>query len=246
MTTALHPSPEEHHEAAHPAPLRIVVADDHPLYRHGIVRALQDSGAFEVVGEAADGGTALDLIRRQHPDVALLDVRMPVIDGIDIIAALARYGPAIPVVLLSAFEDEQLITAGLQAGAAAFLSKTADRDVICLDVAEAARAGETRAPSALHGSADIGRSRPPGWMPRLTAREHQLLGLARAGWDWSELALLAHTDEPGIRRQFDRIFAKLGADDIEDALDIAIAHGLLRPERRRGPSSPDGRTGRHA
>src|SRR4029078_7109508 len=94
-----------------PAPLRVLVADDHPLFRQGIVRALTLSDEFEVVAEAGDGATALALIRRDEPDVAILDVRMPGMDGIDVVAALARYGPPVPVVLLSAFDDQPLVVA---------------------------------------------------------------------------------------------------------------------------------------
>ena len=208
--------------------LRVIVADDHPLYRQGIVRALESEGAFEVTGQASDGSTALALIRDHEPDVALLDVRMPGMDGIDVVAALARYGPAVPVVLLSAFDDEQLVAAGLEAGAAAYVDKTADRDVICRDVAEAARAHETRAPSAVHGSADLARGRPPGWTPRLTSREHGLLRLARAGWDKPELAFLTGVDEPTLRRRLDSIMAKLGADDLAEAVRIALDANVIR------------------
>ena len=143
---------------------------------------------FEVTAQASDGATALALIRRHEPDVALLDVRMPGMDGIDVVAALARYGPPVPVVLLSAFDDEQLVAAGLEAGAAAYVDKTADRDAICRDVAEAARARETRSPSAdprrrrprprppagLDAAPDLARARAAAAGPRR-------LGQARAG-----------------------------------------------------------------
>jgi CheY-like chemotaxis protein len=101
-----------------PDRIRVVVADDHPLFRQGIVRALRIAGGFEIVAEATDGATALALIRRHEPDVAVVDVRMPGIDGIDVISALARSGSDVPVVLLSAFDDESLVAAGLEAGAA--------------------------------------------------------------------------------------------------------------------------------
>ena len=207
--------------------LRIVVADDHPLFRAGIIRALEESGAFAVVDQASDGATALALIRRHEPDVALLDVRMPEMDGIDVVAALARFGPHVPVVLLSAFDDEQLVSAGLEAGAAAYVSKTADRDAICLDVAAAARAHAVRSPSALHGPADL-RPRPgSGWVPRLTSREHGLLSLAGAGWGKPELAFLTGVDEPTLRRQLDHVLAKLGADDLNEAIEIAVARNII-------------------
>ena len=119
-----------------PTPLRVLVADDHPLFRQGIVRAITLSDEFQVVAEAGDGATALALIRRHEPDVAILDVRMPGMDGIDVIAALARYGPPVPVLLLSAFDDEPLVLAGLEAGAAAYVTKSTDRDTILRQLAE--------------------------------------------------------------------------------------------------------------
>jgi two-component system nitrate/nitrite response regulator NarL len=118
-------------------PLRVVVADDHPLYRQGVVRALEAGGEL-VVGEASDGATALKLIRRNPPDVALVDVRMPRMDGIDVVEDLTRHGPAVPVVLLSAFDDSALMLRGLAAGAWAFITKDADRGEILNAVRTAA------------------------------------------------------------------------------------------------------------
>ena len=204
-----------------PTPVHVLVADDHPLFRQGIVRALTLSDRFHVVAEAGDGATALALIRRHEPDVAILDVRMPGMDGIDVIAALARYGPPVPVVLLSAFDDEPLVVAGLEAGAAAYITKSTDRDTILRQLADAAGARETRSPSAIHGAADLGRARTPGWTPRLTSREHRLLQLAHAGRDKPELARLCGIDEPTLRRQLSSALAKLGADDLSEALSIA-------------------------
>jgi two-component system nitrate/nitrite response regulator NarL len=208
--------------------LRVIVADDHPLYREGIVRALESTGAFDVIHQAPDGATALELIRLHEPDVAVLDVRMPGMDGIDVTAALARYGPAVPVVLLSAFDDEPLVVAGLEAGAAGYVSKTADRDAICLDIAAAARAPEARSPGAIHGSADLTRGRTRGWTPRLTSHEHRLLRLAGAGWEKPELGFLTGADEPTMRRRLDSLLAKLGADDIEKAIRIARRQNIIR------------------
>jgi two-component system nitrate/nitrite response regulator NarL len=209
-----------------PARIRVVVADDHPLFRQGIVRALRIAGGFDIMAEAADGATALALIRRHLPDVAVLDVRMPGMDGIDVIAALARSGADVPVVLLSAFDDEPLVAAGLEAGAAGYLTKNADRDAICFEIARAAR--ERHSPSAIHGLPDLHRPRLHGWTPRLTSREHRLLQLAHAGWDKPELALLCGVDEPTLRRQLASALAKLGADDLTQGLEIARSQGIIR------------------
>ena len=212
--------------------LRVLIADDHPLFRQGMVRALEASGLFEVIHEAADGSAALALIRSDPPDVAVLDLRMPGMDGIDIIAALARHGPPVPIVLLSAFDDEPLVAAGLEAGAAAYLSKTTDREVLCGEIAAAAIAHETRSACALHGTGDLGPGRLAGWTPRLTANEYALLGLARDGWDKPELAFLAGVDEATLRRRLDSLLAKLGADDLGEALALAAARGVIRADER--------------
>lgn len=205
--------------------VRVVVADDHPLYRQGIVRALE-AGGFAVVGEAADGVGALDLIRLHEPDAALLDVSMPGLDGIDVVAALARRGPAVPIVLLSAFCDEPLVTAGLQAGAVSYILKTADRDEICRTLATAAATG--LAPGALAGGDDVQARPADGWLPRLTFEEHRLLQLAHTGADKANIALLAGLDEPTVRRRLSSAIGKLGADTLPAALVIAARLGLVR------------------
>lgn len=218
-----------HEQAPTGGPARVVVADDHPLYRQGIVRALEAAGGIEVVGEAADGTVALTLIRALEPDVALLDLSMPGDDGIDVVAALARHGPRVPVVLLSAFDDQPLIDAGLEAGAAAYVPKTSDRDEICRQVRIAAAAGESRSPAALAPRDDYGASRMAHWTPRLTLAEHELLQLlAHGGWNKAELALLTHVDEATVRRRLSSAVAKLGADTVEDALEIAAERGIVR------------------
>ena len=209
-----------------PPRVRVLVADDHPLFRQGIVRALRVAGGFEIVAEAADGATALALIHRHEPDVAVIDVRMPGMDGIDVIGALARSGSDVPVVLVSAFDDESLVAAGLEAGAAAYITKSADRDAICIEIARASR--ERRSPKAIHGLPDLRGPRLHGWTPRLTSREHRLLQLAHAGWDKPELALLCGVDEQTLRRQLAAALAKLGADDLTQGLEIARSQGIIR------------------
>jgi DNA-binding NarL/FixJ family response regulator len=118
-------------------PLRVIVVDDHLLYRQGIVRALEAAGAI-VVAEVGDGRSALELIREHQPDVALVDVSMPGLDGIDVVAELARQGSDVPVVLLSAYSDAALIRSGLEAGAAAYVTKAASREEILAAVSGAA------------------------------------------------------------------------------------------------------------
>ena len=116
---------------------RVVVADDHPVYRDGIVRALLETGRYDVAGQAGDGEAALDLIHRYRPHVALVDLRMPKLDGLGLVRRMQGEGLHIPLVLLSAFTQLHIVERALAAGAAAYLSKDASREkiVAALDAA---------------------------------------------------------------------------------------------------------------
>ena len=207
--------------------IRVVVADDHPLYRQGIVRALDAYGCFIVVGEAADGAEALALIRELEPDIALLDVRMPILDGVDVVHALALHGPDVPVVLLSAFSDKQLVDSGLEAGAAAYINKTAERDAICLQLETIAGSSAALAPRLLSPH-DRVAGRPARWTPRLTRCEHEPLQLAANGMDKPALAEILGIDEAETRRRATAIVCKLDADSLHDAVATARSLGLIR------------------
>jgi two-component system nitrate/nitrite response regulator NarL len=205
----------------------VIVVDDHPIYRQGIVRALRTAGEL-VDAEEGDGTIALAQIRGLRPDVALVDVRMPGLDGIDMIAALARHGPDVPVVLLSAFGDESLIRAGLEAGAAAYLTKDADRELILRAVRAAA--GPERSPRNLSGAErDLVASPRHTWVPRLTGKEYRLLVLARAGMDKAAMENELGWDEHAIRRVLDSAIGKLGADTLAEALELAERAAILGP-----------------
>lgn len=108
----------------------VVIADDHPGYREGLARSLAEHG-FDVIGQAADGPFALALIGDLAPDVALIDVRMPGLDGIEVLEWLGLQNSDTPVVLLSAFSDPEVVTAAHRAGAAGFIDKSAGRGAIC-------------------------------------------------------------------------------------------------------------------
>ena len=109
------------------ARVRVVVADDHPFFRDGVARGLTQSGRFEVVAEVGDGRAALEVIRREAPDVALVDYEMPDIDGLGVVRAVVRDGLRTRVLLLSAHTDSAVVFQALQEGAAGYLSKDARR-----------------------------------------------------------------------------------------------------------------------
>jgi two-component system, NarL family, nitrate/nitrite response regulator NarL len=206
-------------------PLRLIVVDDHPLYRESIVQAVTEAGEV-VVADGADGTAGLALIREHQPDVALVDVRLPGLDGIDVVAALARHGPAVPVVLLSAFGDAPLMRAGLQAGAAAYITKDADREVILRAVRAAAT--PARAPHVLAGSSDLLSTPRQTWIPRLTGKEYRLLTMAHDGVDKADMVRQMRLEEDHIHRLLASAIDKLGADTLPEALRVAVHAGILR------------------
>ena len=205
---------------------RVIVADDHPLYREGIVRALLAHGGFDVVAETADGAEALRLIRELQPDLALLDVRMPGLDGVDVVLALALHGPDVPVVMLSAFTESQLVESALEAGAAGYLDKGEDRDLLCERLAAIASRRVDLAPRRLSPHELIGRNGQ--WVPRLTGGEHQLLQLAGAGLDKLQIADALGVAESLVRARATSVIGKFDCDSLGDAVREARAAGIIR------------------
>lgn len=139
-TDTLTPVPTRARPAV-PGTRRIVVADDHPVFREGMVRALVETGRYEIAGEAADGQTALDLILRHRPDVALVDLRMPGLDGLGLLRRVRGEELDVSLVLLSAFTQPKIVDEALAAGAAGYLSKDASREEILVGVDAAAVGG---------------------------------------------------------------------------------------------------------
>lgn len=136
-----------------PEKVRVVVGDDHPLFREGVVRALSLSGSVNVVGEADDGAAALELIKAHLPDVALLDYRMPGMDGAQVAAAVRSYELPTRVLLISAHDEPAIVYQALQQGAAGFLLKDSTRTEIVKAVLDCAKGRDVVAPSLVGGLA---------------------------------------------------------------------------------------------
>lgn len=197
--------------------LRVVIADDHPVYRDGIIRALTESGRYEIVGEAGDGEAALRLIERHRPDVALLDLRMPALDALGVLQCLKDGAIHVPVVVISAFTQPQIIERALAAGAAGYLSKDAPREeiLVALDaVASGARVVQDAGADA-HG-------RPP-----LVPVERALLIFLNDGWSVGELPAITGLDAEAVERHLLEAAIKLGARNASETLARAVARGLL-------------------
>src|SRR3954467_15719983 len=170
------------------ARVRVVVADDHPFFRDGVARGLVHSGRIEVVAEAGDGREALQAIRRDDPDVALVDYEMPDIDGLGVVKAVVRDGLSTRVLLLSAHTASAVVFQALQEGAAGYLSKDARRAEIVEAVVDVAR-GKTVVPAELAaGLAGEIRMRSQAGGPALSERERQVLQAFARGMSVPQVA----------------------------------------------------------
>jgi two-component system nitrate/nitrite response regulator NarL len=198
--------------------LRVVVADDHPLFRAGIVRALEEDGRFAVVAEAGDGAAAEAAIREHSPDVALLDLRMPGIDGLRLVARLRHREPPVAVVVLTAYTDASLVHSAMAAGAAAYAAKDTDREEI-LDLLVDVAGGRRR---VLVETVDARTPRP-----LLSARERTVLSMLNHGCDVEEVAMLGDMRLTAVNAHVANARRKLGAATVEEAIAAAAAWGLL-------------------
>ena len=207
--------------------VRVVIADDHPFFRDGVRRGLAQDGRFVVVGEADDGNEALELIRREEPDVALVDHQMPGLDGLGVVRAVHRDGLRTRVLVLSAFTEGSVVFEALQAGAAGYLSKEARRGEIIDAVLKAAR-GESVVPESVAGGlADEIRMRAESTGPALSARERQVLqGFAR-GQSIPQVARELVIGVSTVKTHTQRLYEKLGVSDRAAAVARAMRIGLL-------------------
>lgn len=207
--------------------VRVVVGDDHPLFREGVVRALTASGSVDVVGEADDGTTALELIRTQQPDVALLDFRMPGLDGAQIATAVRRDELRTRVLILSAHDESAIVFQALQEGAAGFLPKESNRTEIVNAVLACAKGRDVVAPSVAAGLAGEIRRRAEPAGPMLTPREREVLAGIAEGKSIPAIASQLYLAPSTVKTHVQRLYEKLGVGDRGAAVAEAMRRKLL-------------------
>jgi two-component system nitrate/nitrite response regulator NarL len=208
--------------------VRVVVADDHPLFREGIERAVRERPHLELVGAAADGRAALALIRELVPQVAVLDVRLPGLDGLQILNALVRDGVPSRVLILSASSDPEVVYRAVQNGAAGYFRKEADREAILDAIAAVARGGTVIDPELQAGVFDQVRVRGTGDdRPILTVREREVLSLMAAGLSGPQIAERLIVAVPTVKTHQARLYEKLGVSERAAAVAEAMRRGLL-------------------
>jgi two-component system, NarL family, nitrate/nitrite response regulator NarL len=207
--------------------VRVLVADDHPVFREGIVRALQANPDAELVAEVGDGRAALAGIIASEPDVALLDYKLPELDGIAVLRAVVRDGLATRVLILSAHDDSSVVYEALQAGASGFLPKEASREQI-VDAVFAVARGESVLPSGLAaGLVGEIRLRSSSDAPALTERERQILRLMADGKSFPEIATTLFLGVTTVKTHAQHLYEKLGVSDRAAAVAVAIRKHLI-------------------
>lgn len=208
--------------------VRVLLADDHPVYREGAARVIARQPEFELVGEAEDGRTAVDQIRRLQPDVAVIDLRLPGLDGIAVAEALEREHLPTKVLILSAFEDSATVYRAIASGARAYLQKIASGETLCRTIMAVARGG-TVIPSSLQGglASEIRARRERANEPMLTRRELEILRLAADGLSAPEIAERLVVSVTTVKTHLQHIYAKLEVSDRTAAVAQALRRGLL-------------------
>jgi len=228
--------------------MKVLIADDQRVVREGLATIVSAIPGAEVVGLAADGREAVELYRQAAPDVVLMDLRMPNLDGVGAIGAIRSLDPTARVVVLTTYADDDSIVGALAAGARGYLTKDASREDIRRSL-EAAVAGQAvldaSVQAALVRAAAPGQSLPsapgaagtppptgldaPASLPdNLTAREGEVLSLLATGLSNGEIAARLYLGEATVKTHINRIFAKTGSRDRAQAAAYAFRHGLAR------------------
>ena len=210
------------------ARVSVYVAEDHPIYLDGLVRALGQRPEFEVVGSSQDGRTALDEIRELAPDVAILDENMPSMLGSDVLASITREALSTRVVMLSASLDGAVVFRAVASGVRAYLTKDADRTVICDTVAAVARGQTILAAEIQAGLADQVRMRERDDRPTLSPREHEILERTASGASAPEIAGELQISTATVKTHLRHLYEKLGVSERAAAVAEAMRRGLLR------------------
>ena len=210
---------------------RVLLADDQDLVRAGLRVILEAEPDIEVVGEAADGVEAVALTRRLQPDVVLMDIRMPVLDGIGATAQITRATDS-RVVMLTTFDRSQLVYDSLVAGASGFLLKDVPRAQLVAGVHAAARGEELLAPRITRRLIEEftrgGRATPPPGFEHLTEREREVFGLVARGLSNAEIAERLVVSVETVKTHVARLLAKLGLRDRVQAVVVAYESGVVR------------------
>jgi two-component system nitrate/nitrite response regulator NarL len=205
----------------------VLVADDHPVYREGIVRAVKERPDLELVAEVATGREALDAIAELRPHVAVLDMKMPDLDGRHVLGAIGRDELPTRVMFVSAYVDSEIVYAAIGGGARGYLSKDATRQQICDAVAAVGRGDTVFAAQVQTGIAREIQLRSADAGVLLTPREREILELTAEGFLAPDIGRRLYLSPATVKTHLQRLYGKLGVSDRAAAVAEAMRRGLL-------------------
>jgi DNA-binding NarL/FixJ family response regulator len=198
--------------------IRVLVADDHPVVRQGLCTMLELEDDIEVVARAADGEEAVMMARREHPDITLLDVQMPVLDGIEALRRIRAEDPEARVIVLTTYRNEDYIFPSLRAGARGYLLKDSSREELAGAIRAVAAGESLLDPDMVDAAKDDGG---------LTSRELEVLSLMADGHNNAQIATTLYVSENTVKTHVSKIFAKLGCRDRAAAVLLAWKRHLI-------------------
>jgi DNA-binding NarL/FixJ family response regulator len=213
--------------------IRVLIVDDQELVRQGFSRLLRDVGDIEVVGEAADGAAAVTLALQTKPDVALMDVRMPGMDGVEATAQIIRDTPSVRVLMLTTFDLDEAVHRALEAGASGFLLKDTPYDQLIHAIRVVSNGDAVLAPTVTRRL--IAAFAPPptvsatdtARLSRLTDRELEVLRLIARGMSNAEIGQVLFLSEATVKTHVGRLLTKLGCRDRVQAVVFAFRTGFI-------------------
>ncbi|MFO7696497.1 MAG: response regulator transcription factor [Anaerolineae bacterium] len=213
--------------------IRVLIVDDHAVVRSGLGAFLSAYADLELVGEAANGEQALERARSLHPDVILMDLMMPVMDGVQAIAALKREGSPARVLALTSFAEDELVQRALHAGALGYLLKNVSHEHLVQAVRDAYAGRGTLSPEATASLIRQAQAPPPLGQD-LTPREREVLALLVRGMSNPQIASELYVSDATVKSHVSNILSKLGATSRTEAVALSLQHGLVA-----GPDSPN-------
>ena len=202
------------------------MADDHPLYREAVVRAVRARPEFELIGQVADGRAALGVIRDAAPDIAVLDVEMPSLGGVDVVRAVNRDALGTKIVLLSAHLESDTVYSAIAEGVRAYLSKAWPAERIC-DALLAVARGEVILPEEIQAGLAAAIRSNAGPKVHLTPREHDVLVGLAGGKSAPAIAAELHVSTATVKTHLKTLYEKLGVSDRAAAVAEAMRRGLI-------------------
>lgn len=209
-------------------PITLLIVDDHPIVRDGLRGIFTGDERFEVLGEAANGAEAITLAEAHRPDVVLMDLRMPQVDGVSAISELARRGVTARILVLTTYDTDSDVLPAIEAGATGYLLKDAPREELFRAVEAAARGQAVLSPSV--ATRLMGQMRAPA-SEVLSQRELEVLGLISRGSTNRDAAAQLFISEATVKTHLLHVYAKLGVNDRAAAVAVAFERGLLTPRR---------------